>query len=149
FFDGRDPYRVANPRGWHYLYPPLFALIVAPLSFFDTESQVRFWYAVNVALAFGCFGEARRLWRVFAGPEDRGFPWLGFCAFLAVVLPFLDCMQAGQLGISILYLLMVGGRLVFQGKSWGTWLLGGLTLSLPASVKLVPALPVVFLLGQQ
>jgi hypothetical protein len=22
FFDGRDPYRVTNPRGWHYLYPP-------------------------------------------------------------------------------------------------------------------------------
>ena len=149
FFDGRDPYRVANPRGWHYLYPPLFALLVAPLTFFDTESQVRFWYAVNVAFTFGCFGEARRLWRVFAGPEPRGFPWLGFCAFLAVVLPFLDCMQAGQLGISILYLLMVGGRLVLQGKSWGTWFLGGLTLSLPASVKLVPALPVVFLLGQQ
>jgi hypothetical protein len=149
FFDGRDPYRVANPRGWHYLYPPLFALLVAPLSFFDTESQVRFWYAVNVAFTFGCFGEARRLWRVFAGPAPRWFPWLGFCAFLAVVLPFLDCMQAGQLGISILYLLMVGCRLVLQGKSWGTWFLGGLTLSLPASVKLVPALPVLFLLGQQ
>ena len=51
FFDGRNPYRVANPRGWHYLYPPLFALLVAPLSFFDTESQVRFWYAVNVAFS--------------------------------------------------------------------------------------------------
>src|SRR5262245_40992310 len=26
FFDGRDPYQVTNPRGWYYLYPPLFAL---------------------------------------------------------------------------------------------------------------------------
>ena len=25
FFDGRDPYRVTNPRGWFYLYAPLFA----------------------------------------------------------------------------------------------------------------------------
>jgi hypothetical protein len=24
FFDGRDPYAVTNPRGWRYLYPPLF-----------------------------------------------------------------------------------------------------------------------------
>ena len=23
FFDGRNPYRVTNPRGWYYLYPPL------------------------------------------------------------------------------------------------------------------------------
>jgi Glycosyltransferase family 87 len=149
FFDGRNPYRVANPRGWHYLYPPLFALLVAPLSLFDTQSQVAFWYAVNVAVTFGCFGEARRLWRLSAGPPPRGFPWLGFCAFLAVVLPFLDCMQAGQLGIGILYLLMLGSRLVLQGKSRAIWFLGGLTLSLPASIKLVPALPVVFLMGQQ
>src|SRR5689334_16039495 len=40
FFDGRDPYRVTNPRGWHYLYPPLFALLVAPLSGLDPEAQV-------------------------------------------------------------------------------------------------------------
>ena len=32
FFDGRDPYEVTNPRGWHYLYPPLFALMLAPLA---------------------------------------------------------------------------------------------------------------------
>ena len=31
FFDGRDPYDVTNPRGWGYLYPPLFAILVAPL----------------------------------------------------------------------------------------------------------------------
>ncbi len=30
FFDGRDPYTVTNPRGWRYLYPPLFAILVAP-----------------------------------------------------------------------------------------------------------------------
>ena len=149
FFDGRNPYNVTNPRGWHYLYPPLFALLVAPLSLFDTESQVLFWYAVNVALAFGCFGEARRLWRLMGGGGGRAFVWFGVCAALAVVLPFLDCMQAGQLGIAILYLLMLGSRLVLQGKSPAAWLLGGVTLALPASVKLVPALPVVMLLLQQ
>jgi len=66
FFDGRNPYRVTNPRGWHYLYPPLFALIVAPLSVLDTESQVVIWYAINVAISFGCYGEARRLWRLLS-----------------------------------------------------------------------------------
>ena len=32
FFDGRKPYEVANPRGWTYLYPPLFALLLGPLA---------------------------------------------------------------------------------------------------------------------
>ena len=31
FFDGRDPYKVTNPRGWGYLYPPAFAMLIAPL----------------------------------------------------------------------------------------------------------------------
>jgi hypothetical protein len=149
FFDGRNPYAVTNPRGWHYLYPPLFALLVAPLSLFDTESQVLFWYAVNVAFTFGCFAESWRLWQIIGGPQKREYRRIAFCAALAVVLPFLDCMQAGQLGIAILYFLMLGSRLVLQSQRRAIWFLGGLTLALPASVKLVPALPVVFLLGQQ
>ncbi len=140
---------MTNPRGWHYLYPPLFAILVAPLSLFDTESQVLFWYAVNVAFTFGCIGESRRLWQLIGGPQKREFRRIAVCAALAVILPFLDCMQAGQLGIAILYLLMLGSRLVLQSRRRAIWFLGGLTLALPASVKLVPALPVVFLLGQQ
>jgi hypothetical protein len=44
---------------------------------------------------------------------------------------------------------MLGCRLVLQGRSWAICFLGGLTLSLPASIKLVPSLPVAFLLAQQ
>src|SRR5262249_27080204 len=40
FFDGRDPYQVTSPRGWYYLYPPLFALLVSPLAVLDFKSQV-------------------------------------------------------------------------------------------------------------
>jgi hypothetical protein len=58
-------------------------------------------------------------------------------------------MQSGQLGIAILYFLMLGSRLVIQGRSRLTWFLGGLVLSLPAVVKLVPSLPVAFLLCQR
>jgi hypothetical protein len=173
FFDGRDPYGVTNPRGWHYLYPPLFALLVAPLSVFDTESQVVAWYVLNVGLLFGCFTEARRLWSLVAGPTRKSpfaprrggearrpwslvagapparLPGIAVCCGLASVLPFLDCMQAGQLGIAILYLLMVGFRLVVEGRSWPRWFLGGLVLALPSVIKLVPSLPVGFLVFQQ
>jgi Glycosyltransferase family 87 len=149
FFDGRDPYRVANPRGWHYLYPPLFALLVSPLSVFDTESQVVIWYVVNVAFAFGCFANTRRLWQLVSGGKTHCSLWVAALAGLAVFLPILDCMQAGQLGIAILFLLMLGFRHVLQGQSRLSWFLGGVILALPAVVKLVPSLPVVFLLFQR
>jgi hypothetical protein len=146
FFDGRDPYRVTNARGWHYLYPPLFALMVAPLSIFDTESQVVTWYVVNVLLSLGCFAEARRLWRLVSGSQPHPTPWVAGCALLTGFLPLLDCMQSGQLGIAILYFLMLGFRVVIQGQSRLNWYLGGLILALPAVIKLVPSLPVAFLL---
>jgi hypothetical protein len=149
FFDGRDPYRVTNPRGWHYLYPPLFALLVAPLSIFDTESQVVTWYVINVLLSIGCLAEARWLWQFVSGSEPHRTLWVAGCALLAGFLPFLDCMQSGQLGIAILYFLLFGSRLVIQGQSRLSWFLGGLLMALPAVVKLVPSLPVAFLLCQR
>jgi Glycosyltransferase family 87 len=149
FFDGRDPYRVSNPRGWHYLYPPIFALIVSPLSALDTQSQVVAWYVINLVLTLGCVVEARRLWVLSATLASPLGGWLGICGGAAVVLPFLDCMQAGQLGIAILYLLMVGFRLAVLGRSGRSWFLGGLILALPAAIKLVPALPVLFLVFQR
>jgi hypothetical protein len=149
FFDGRNPYRIASPRGWHYLYPPLFALFVSPLAAFDTESQVLAWYAVNVGLAFLCFGEMRRLWRLACGAARQEHLWVAACAFLATFLPFLDCMQAGQLGIAILYLLMRGFRLRLERRPGLGCFVAGVILALPAVVKLVPALPVAFLLFQR
>ena len=83
---------------------------------------------VNVVLTWGCFREGRQLWRVIAGSDQHKLMWMGVCAGCAVVLPILDCMQAGQLGIAILYLLMLGSRLVLEGRSLAVWFLGGVAL---------------------
>jgi len=61
--DGRPPYEVANPRGWTYLYPPLFALLLAPLSHLQPQDQVFVWYLISLGFCFGCYLEARRLFR--------------------------------------------------------------------------------------
>src|SRR5436190_940496 len=56
-FDGRDPYQVANPRGWKYVYPPLFAIVMAPLHTWDPQFQVILWFAISVCLCWGCYRE--------------------------------------------------------------------------------------------
>ena len=152
FFDGRNPYHVTSPRGWYYLYPPLFALLIAPLTACDTEAQVFAWYVLSVALAFGCYFEARRVWRRMgeaarsntSAREDRTVSgrWMGVCIGLAVALPTLDCLQRGQLGIALVYFLMLGFRVVLEVRSRPGWFLGGVILAFPAVVKLVPAFPV-------
>jgi hypothetical protein len=158
FFDGRDPYKVTNPRGWNYLYPPLFAILVSPLSILDSQSQVIVWYVISILLGIGCCFEAHKLWLLLAGPKKDIAPngrwtfdpalWFPVCASLAVFLPSLDCLQRGQLGIALVYALMLGYRLAFHGKGWLQWGFGGAVLAWPVVVKLIPALPVAVLLLQ-
>src|SRR5262249_22815483 len=111
---------------------------------------VLFWYFVNVGLTFGCVVEALKLWRLVWGravsPRSTRFV---ICAALVGILPFLECMQAGQLGIATLYLLLAGFRLFIQSRSRTGPFLAGLVLALPASVKLLPSLPIVVLVLQE
>ena len=61
FFDGREPYEVSNIRGWKYLYPPLFALLVAPLAPLAPPVQATVWFVASALMAVGCYFECRRL----------------------------------------------------------------------------------------
>ena len=156
FFDGRDPYEVTNPRHWYYLYPPLFALLVSPLAALDYKSQVVVWYIISLVLAFGCYSESRRLWTLLVASDadeadvgrNAAF-WIGACAGLTVLLPTLECLQRGQVGIALVYPLLLGFRLTLGGRSWPIWSLGGVVLGWPIVVKLIPALPVAVLLLQR
>jgi hypothetical protein len=145
FFDGRPPYEVTNLRGWKYLYPPLFALLVAPLSALSASWQATLWFAVSVLLCLGSYFECRRL---LAGvldeqPAPRRFMVrLGIIAGAAAIFPVLNCLQRGQIGVILLYPLLVGLRLVLLGETRRAWFAGGLVLALPVVLKLTPLLPV-------
>lgn len=164
FFDGRDPYEVANPRGWHYLYPPLFAILVAPLAALDTQTQAMAWYFVSVAACFGIWLECLRLWRWLVGegslnvirvtdrlspcplPEGEGClaappAWLGWLAAGTVALPVMNCLQRGQVGVLLAYLLLAGLRLVIASETMRGVFMGGVALALAVTIKLTPILP--------
>ena len=57
-----------------------------------------------------------------------------------------DCLQRGQLGILILYLMLLGFRLVLSSRSWQKAVAGGLVLALAIVFKVIPVLPVFFLI---
>ena len=148
FFDGRDPYEVTNPRGWHYLYPPLFAILVAPLSALGTQTQAVVWYFVSVAMCFGMWYECRKLWRwlatngVLASTRQNLAPgWLGWLAAATVALPVMNCLQRGQVGVLLAYLLLVGLRLVVSSETMRGVFMGGIALALAVTIKLTPILP--------
>jgi len=161
-FDGRDPYTVSNPRGWHYLYPPLFAILVAPLSGLDSQWQAVIWYAISLLMLWGCYTESRRIWRWLCSPNTphaaaknfaandapqfRNSPslpaYIFWLAGATVLLPALNCLQRGQVGILLTYLLLLGFRCVLTSRSIWSALAAGIVLALPVAIKVIPALPV-------
>ena len=152
FFDGRDPYAVTNSRGWSYIYPPLFALLLAPLNTMGPQGQAMVWFALSVLFAWGCYVEIVRIAQIIArehGHTWRLPQWVGWIALATVALPALNCLQRGQIGILKLYLLMAGLRLIVENRSALRTLCGGLVLALPIAFKITPIVPVVFLLVQQ
>jgi len=72
FFDGREPYEVSNIRGWKYLYPPLFALLIAPLGHLPPVWQATVWFLVSALMVFGIYFECRRLVFSLAGSAREG-----------------------------------------------------------------------------
>jgi hypothetical protein len=153
FFDGRDPYAVTNVRGWGYLYPPLFALLVRPVADFDSQTQVFVFFLFSVLTAWGCAHELRRLAdglrrdgaSRFGAASVNGLDWLAMA--LAVSLPALNTLQRGQIGILKLYPLLLGARWILfgNGSRWSLFV-GGVALALPVALKVTPALPVATLL---
>src|SRR5580698_9070179 len=122
FFDGRDPYQVSNPRGWRYLYPPLFAIVVAPLHALPSTGQVCVWFVISAAMAFGCYFEMRRLVALLCrqttldDEQKRLLFWIASAGLLTVMLPALNCLQRGQVEVLKLYLLLLAFRIFLSGR---------------------------------
>jgi hypothetical protein len=151
FFDGRNPYEVTNPRGWHYLYPPLFAIFVAPLHALPSTGQVGVWFVFSVAMALGCHFEMRRLVTQlqktdFGQGSRRLLFWLGVAALLTVMLPIFNCLQRGQVEILKLFLLLLAFRVYFCGHGARAWFVSGVLFAMAGILKLTPLLPVVCLI---
>ncbi len=122
FFDGRAPYEVSNPRGWTYLYPPLLAMLLAPLHPLAGQDQVTVWFFLSLLFCWGCWRECRHIVEIacrsdakVAAVWARWWPWLVTAAVLTALLPTLNCLQRGQVGVVKLYLLLLGVRLCGLG----------------------------------
>ena len=156
FLDGGQPYEVANPRGWTYLYPPMLALMLAPLDVLPTQDQVTVWFFISLLFCWGCWRECRRIVTIVCDEDAsvaaawaRWSPWLAVAAVTAALIPTLNCLQRGQVSILKFYFLLLGLRLILGGRTYRAWLAGGVALALPIVLKILPLVQVGFLLFLQ
>jgi hypothetical protein len=154
-----DPYAVTDDNGFHYHYPPLLAILAAPLADAPAgaDRTAMLPYSVSVAvcyvlnllfLAFAVHHLAGALEETAAGrfglawPKgSRGWWALRFVPVLACVIPIGHTLSRGQ--VNLLLLALFAGFLadLLRGQSFraGLWLAGAICVKIiPAYLLLLP-----------
>lgn len=147
---GEDPYAVTDNNGWHYIYPPAFAILMTPLAdpypFMPHEGYLPFWLSSGIWYLIGL---AAALYSVhaFAGavlPEAvRGSrTW-----WLARTVPLFVCLggivltiSRGQVNTVLVALVAAGFSAAVRNKriASGAWLASA------AVLKIIPTILVLF-----
>jgi len=139
-FSGGSPYQTET--GLHgYVYPPFFALAIAPLAALPLPAAVVVWYAINIGLISVALATVRRL--LDEGAPGRIPRWALPASALALGGWFFDNLALGQVNIALLALTLAAA-LGFTGsrRDIGSGALLGLAcaIKMHAALLLLPAL---------
>ena len=151
---GADIYQVSDEgNGWYYVYPPFFAILMAPLAEAPPDADqswmlpypvsVGFWYLFNVCLLFwGVNRLASALQKISADPDVRDQPsgcrrwWvMRMVPLYACLIPIGSTLGHGQTNIVILAMLCGMLAAILEKKS----LQAGLWMAAPICMKVFPA----------
>jgi alpha-1,2-mannosyltransferase len=130
-----DPYNHALAAHTPYLYPPLFALLLAPIVLLSLPSAALLWCWLNIIAAFFLIVLTTRL----IAPSR---PLLA-SALLAIMLAriILDNLFWGQ--VNIIVALLITGWLILRKESRHWW--AAMLLAIAISIKITPALLIFYL----
>ena len=127
-YDARVAERLAADAGieYHspYIYPPLLAILLRPLTFLPYSAAAAVWFALSA----GALLAALWLLRPFTGLPWRVYGWL--CAAAFFLPPVHHTLEHGQI-TNFLFLLIVGGAVGNTGS--------GALVGFAAALKVFPA----------
>ncbi len=150
---GGDLYSITDDNGWHYVYPPFFAIVLTPLAdppkgtdrtgYLPYGFTVGLWYLFTMALGlWGCHLLAKAFEQTSIKPELLNPPKFSQQWWALRVLPFLILMPAigrsqmrGQTGLIIAFLLCGMAAAILRGRRFQA----GLWLSVATAIKVIPA----------
>jgi alpha-1,2-mannosyltransferase len=153
---GDNIYAVSDSHDWHYVYPPLFAILAVPFAEKPPDHPVEIWtlpFAVSVGIWY-LLSFLLLIWAVHmlasaieeTTPELAARPW-GRRWWALRFLPVLICLPGightlarGQVNLLVLLLLAGMAAATLRGRPWRA----GLWLSLAICIKLIPAFLLVF-----
>lgn len=104
--EGTDLYAAQSARGWHYAYPPPFAISMVPFALLPRPLASLAWYIVSLAL----FAHALRLCVASTKSYTAGWPNRFALYALPVLLlswPLASSLERGQSSVLMLWLTVV------------------------------------------
>lgn len=133
--DGADIYEAQNIRGWYYVYPPPFAIVMVPFALLPVFWASIIWYIFSVILIAGAVRFCVRMVRNACRYNDDTF-WLYVVPPFLVIWLFTSALQHGQTTPLLLWLVIAG--LAYQAR--GREFLGGACLAGAILLKVTPVL---------
>lgn len=125
-----------------YIYPPVFASLFAPLTWFPKPVCAAIWSALHALFA------ALMFWKLLEFMNRRGIAW-PFAALLCGVLltPLTQELREGQVNLPVLMMFAIGLLDLKNGKDKHA----GFWLALSAQCKVLPivVLPILLLSGRK
>jgi len=112
--DGTDIYQAHNARGWYYIYPPLFAIVMVPFALMPGFCASLIWYVLSVGLV---------VWTMKMSVEivkgDGVFPVDPLVLYalppLLVLFPLMSALARGQTTPVLLWLVTAGLFYAWKG----------------------------------
>jgi len=141
---GTDIYEAQNARGWYYVYPPPFALLMAPFALIPLIWASIVWYIISVLFLAGSvkvnlamLGEAK------LRPDH--LLWLAFLPSVLVLWLVISALEHGQTTPLVLWLVMMGLACERSGRS----VRGGVALAVASVIKVFPVLFLAYFVWQR
>ena len=125
---GQDPYAIRNVRGWAYVYPPPFSIVMVPFALLPLPVSVLAWYFVCAGLTVSAVSMSGRL--AGAGfASDRKRLAILFIPALIVSVWFTVSLTRGQASVLMSWLVIAAIFWEKKGRTAaGAACLGGAVL---------------------
>jgi alpha-1,2-mannosyltransferase len=153
-----DPYAITSDNDWHYIYPPLYAILLTPLAdpprgadasgYLPYPVSVAIVYLINLASLFG--GAHVLASALEERSADGGFQaqprfcrrWWGLrlLPILTCMLPIAHTLMRGQVNLVVLATLCAALAGWIRGQSFRA----GMWLALAICIKVIPAFLLVY-----
>ncbi len=128
-------YEIENKRSWHYVYPPILAILLAPVSKWPLGATVTLAYLLSLVCLAGTIVLSRR----FEG-DARPSPWQIALAMFFCLPMLLNTLTRGQFGIISLFFMAA----IFYNYLRQQKVLTGLLLAFAVALKISPLAFLVF-----